>query len=117
MHSAPQANSTAPFYRLFNQPQGVSRDAVSKCLVHLYSCNTLQTKVNAGLTQGPQIGEQSIIEEGEHHKCKDQGKPKTEPYFLHLHTEWTPSYSFNQIVHEVPTVEHRYRQKIEDSDI
>jgi hypothetical protein len=71
MHSAPQANSTTPFYRLFNQPQGVSRDGVSKCLVLLYSCNTLQTKVNGGLTQGPQIGEQCIVEEREHHERKD----------------------------------------------
>src|SRR5690606_25939458 len=105
----PQANSIAPFYRLFNQRQAARRDAVSKCLVPLYSCNTLRTKVNKMLTQDSEVGEDSIIEEREHHERKNQGKAEAKAYFLHLHTERTPPDGFNQIVQKVAAVEHGYR--------
>src|SRR6218665_755475 len=105
----PQANSIAPFYRLFNQGQGGSLDAVSKTLVLLYSCNTSQTLVNRELTEGSEVGEQRIVKEREHHEGKHQGESEAEPYFLHLHAERTPPDGFDQIVQKVAAVEHWYR--------
>src|SRR5690606_20033659 len=110
-------NSIAPFYRLFNQGQGVSLVAVSKCLVLLYSCNTLRTKVNTALTQDSQVGKNCIIKERKHHQAQDKGKSDAEANFLNFDAERTPPHCFNQIIHEMAAVEHRNRQKIEDTDI
>ena len=102
----PQANSIGVFYCFFNQEQGVSADAVSESLVPLYSCNTLQTKVNGSLTQDSKVGKNRIVEERKHHEAQHKGKSDTEADFLNFHAERTPSHCFDQIVQQVSAVEH-----------
>jgi hypothetical protein len=105
------------FYCFFNQEQGASDHAVSNSLAHLYSCNTLRTKVNNGLAQDAEMIEYRVVEQGEDHQCQDQGEPEPETDLLNAQAERASTNGFDQIVQQMPAVEHGNRQKIENADI
>src|SRR5690606_4646072 len=80
-------------------------------------CNTLRTKVKRVLTQNPKMGENRVVEQGEDHQGHHQCKAESKSDFLHTHTEGFPPHSFDQIIHQVPAVEHGDRQQVKNADI
>src|SRR5690606_20044404 len=102
----PQANSMELFYCFFNQEQGVCDHAVSNSLAHLYSCNTLRTKVNKGLAQNPKMVEYGIIEQRKDHQRQHKSKTEPESQLLDPEAQGSASDGLDQIIQQMAAIQH-----------